>query len=298
MKWETLQSFLSQQGVFLIHDTTEQRSQFGLLRCLPALARLGVKEFTYPWRWRQLQSGDGRGLFSYKYSLLQNIEYEDQVLAAFTTQYYEDETQHSIGGLINRWQERGTMVVVADEKQFQTQQGLRPLYHEPFAIAQRPYADVYDAVNQWYNGQGFDFPLTDTRNVFLQDNAILYERVAGETVTQTTELFSLLDDAPYLPLYDAIAAAFQSDDGPGTSPKKDDALQNLASWLRRRIEWDSSTAMRVVRSLNSTVAENTRALDPAAVAQDASMSDARREARNLDSTPLGQTYKAWLQRSP
>ena len=298
MKWETLQSFLSQKGVFLIHDTTEQRPQFGLLRCLPALNRLGVEEFTYPWTWRQLQSGDGRGMFSYKYSLLQTIEYEDQVLAALTTQYYEDETQHSIGGLINRWQERGTMIVVADEKQFQTQQGLRPLYHEPFAIAQRPYDDVYDAVNQWYNDQGFDFPLTDTRNVFLQDNAILYERVAGETVTQTTELFSLLNDAPYLPLYDAIAAAFQSDDGPGTSPKKDDALQNLASWLRRRIEWDSSTAMSVVRSLNSTVAENTRAFDPAAVAQDASMSDARREARNLDSTPLGQIYKAWLQRSP
>ncbi|WP_123538149.1 hypothetical protein [Halosimplex salinum] len=298
MKWQALQSFLSQQGVLFIHDTTEQRPQFGLLRCLPALHRLGIAEFTYPWQWRKLRNGNGQGLFPYQYTLLPNIEYDDQMLAALTTQYYEDKTQHSISSLINQWRHSGTMVVVANERRFQTQQGLRPLYHEPFAIARRPYTDVYDAVQQWYNDQGFVFRLTDTQNVFLQDNAILYELVSGETVTQTTDLFDVVNDAPYLPLYDVIAAAFQSEDGLGTSPKKDVTLQAFADWFRRRIEWEPSEAEAVVRSLNAMVSENMRAFDPAAVAQDAAMIDARRQANDLESTPIGQTYKAWLQRDP
>lgn len=298
MKWKSLQSLLSRQGVFLIHDTTEQPPQFGLLRSLPALARLEVEEFTYPWRWRNLGNGEDQGLFPYRYTLLQNLEYHGQMLAALTTQYYEDETQYSISGVINQWRDTGTMIVVVDEKQFQTQQGLRPLYHEPFAIAQRPYSDVYDAVKQWYNEQGFSLPLTDTRNVFLQDNGILYEIVTGKTVTRSSELFELLPEAPFLPLYDVVGAAFRSEDGLGTSPKKDASLQDLAAWLRRRIEWDPSTAMSVVRSLDATVAEQTRAFDPAAVAQDTSMADARRKAKGLGATPLGQTYKAWLLRDP
>lgn len=298
MKWDTLRSFVDQQGVFLIHDNNDCGPGFGLLRSLPALMYLGVDEFTYPRSWRRMNRDRERGLLSHDHTRLAEIEYEDQLLAALTNQYYEDETQYSISGIVNRWIDRGTLLVVADHKLFETQQGLRPLYHEPFAIAQRPYTTVYEAFRQWYKEQGFHFPLNDTMNLFLQDNALIYELFTGEELTTSIELFERLDGAPYLPLYDAIATAFQSDDGFGTSPKKDNDLNDLAAWLRRRIEWDNTAAMGIVRTLNAQVAENTRAFDPTAVSQDASMADAHNKARELSDSSLEQTYKEWLLRDP
>lgn len=298
MKWETLRSFVDQQGVFLIHDENDYGPGFGLLRSLPALMYLGVDEFTYPRSWRRMNNDRERGFHSHDHTRLAEIEYEDQLLAALTNQYYEDETQYSISGIVNRWIDRGTLLVVADHKLFQTRQGLRPLYHEPFAIAQRPYTMVYDAFRQWYKQQDFHLPLNDTMNLFLHDNALIYELVTGEELTKSIELFERLNDAPYLPLYDTISTAFQSDDGFGTSPKKDDDLEDIADWLRRRIEWDNTTAMDIVRTLNAQVAENSRAFDPTAVAQDASMADAREQARTLSASPLEQTYKEWLLRDP
>lgn len=296
MKWETLQSFVDRQGVFLIHDEIDIGPGFGLLRTLPALTVLGVTEFTYPRSWRDMGNGRERGLLPYNYVTLDELEYEGQVIAAHTNQYYEDETQYSISGIINDWINDGTLLVVADHKRFQTQQGLRPLYHEPFAITQRPYKAVYDAFAEWYGEQGFDLPLTDTMNLYLQDNAILYRAVTGETVTRSQTLFKQLDDAPYLPLYDAVSAAFQSEEGIGTSPKKEKALADLAKWFRRRIEWEHDTALSVVRTLNSQVAETTRAFDSTAVTQDASMVDARREVNSLSDSPVRQKYKAWVHR--
>jgi hypothetical protein len=296
MKWETLQSFVDRHGVFLIYDEMDVGPGFGLLRTLPALTELGVAEFTYPRSWRDMGDGREGGMLQYDYTTLDDLAYEGQVLAALTNQYYEDETQYSISRVINDWIDEGTLLVVADHKRFQTQQGLRPLYHEPFAITQRPYPTVYDAFTEWYQEQGFDLPLTDTMNLYLQDNAILYRKVSGETVTQSHTLFEQLDDAPYLPLYDAVSTAFQSEEGFGTSPKKEETLTDLAKWFRRRIEWDHETALSVVRTLNSHVAETTRAFDPTRVAQDASMADARREVTSLPDSPLGQKYKAWVQR--
>lgn len=296
MNWETLQSFLDRDGVLLIHDETDVGPGFGLLRTLPALTVLGVSEFTYPRSWRDIGNDREHGLVPHTYATLDDIEYDGQTMAALTNQYYEDETQHSISGIINQWIEKGTLLVVADDKRFQTQQSLRPLYHEPFAIAQRPYTAIYDAFEEWYDNQGFDLPLRDTMNLYLQDNAILYEVVAGEAVTRSQELFERLDDAPYLPLYDAVSTAFQSQEGFGTSPQKDETLTDLAKWLRRRIEWEYDTALSVVRQLNTQVAETARAFDPTAVEQDATMEDARREVDNLTVSPLGQKYKDWVQR--
>lgn len=296
MNWETLQSFTNRDGVLLIHDETDTGPGYGLLRTLPALPELGVTEFTYPRSWRDTGEQRERGLVPHTYTTLDEIRYDGQTLAALTTQYYEDETKYSISDIIRQWTNRGTLIVVADHKRFETQQGLRPLYHEPFAITQRPYTAVYDAFEQWYNSQGFDLPLGDTMNLYLQDNAVLYAEVTGETLTRSTELFDRLNDVPYLPLYDAVAAAFQSEEGFGTSPKKEERLNALAKWFRRRIEWDHGTALSVVRSLNTQVAETARAFDPTAVARDASMEDARREVDGLDDTPLGQKYKDWVQR--
>jgi len=94
----------------------------------------------------------------------------------------EKNTQYTMNDLVNRYaSSEGSLIVVADERRFQPSGGLRPLYHEPFCRHIGRYDRVYEAFVEHY-GRRLGMPLRDTKNLFVQDNANLYELVEGDPV--------------------------------------------------------------------------------------------------------------------
>jgi len=69
-------------------------------------------------------------------------------------------------------------------------------------------------------------PLRDTKNLFVQDNANLYELVEGDPIETTSELFDELTEAPYLPLYKTFSNIFARRNELGVSPlESDDVIE-------------------------------------------------------------------------
>jgi hypothetical protein len=221
-------------------------------------------------------------------------------LGAVTNRYYETETPYTIKYLINRYTYAETLLLVlADEKRFTPQGGRRPLYQEPFVEAIGTYETLYNTFEEVYNETDWKLPLTDTKNLYVQDNANLYEFVTGNSVATTTELFDVLPDAPFLPLYDACSDIFARKTELGSAPLQgENEITELAKWLRRRIEWDRETAQKVARGLNQAVIGDGSVFDPASARRDPLIREARINAKEIDTdaSAINQRYADWLTR--
>lgn len=299
---EQLLNRVRDDDVVFVYDPMEN-SRWGLLRGLPALHYLGVGDFTYPTSWCQFGRGDRHFALDYEYHVVSNdldIPSSTPDFGVVTNDYYERETPYTIKFLINRYTVTdSTLFVLTDDRLFEPQGARRPLYQEPFVDMLGTYASVYEEFESAYQEAGWELPLPDTKNLFLQDNANLYRLVADEPLADTRELFNVLPDAPYLPLYDALASVFSRPDEYGTVPlDAEDGIPELVKWLRRRIEWDRNTAREVANVLNDAVVAEGRTFDPAGARRDPSIRDAHLAAEDLetDASPIDQRYTNWLTR--
>ena len=134
-------------------------------------------------------------------------------------------------------------------------------------------------------------------NLYLHDNANLYELVNGSTLETTEELFEILPEAPYLPLYDVFGQIFGRENEYGSVPLGEDDVTGLQRWLRRRVEWDRGTAKEIAISLNRAVSKEGRTFDPSYAARSPKVHEARQVAQNIDPTEssIHKRYHAWLQ---
>jgi hypothetical protein len=140
-------------------------------------------------------------------------------------------------------------------------------------------------------------PLTDTKNLFLQDNANLYEFVTGTSLETTEALFQELPDAPFLPLNRPLEDIFSRNDQYGTVPLDEDDMTGLQRWLRRRIELDRSSVDDIVQGLNQEVSEEGRTFDPSYTDRSPSVRQASQRGKEIDrdESTIHKRYRAWLQ---
>lgn len=305
MSLEAIRRRLSVADVAFLHDP-EGNVHYWKLRALPAITYLGVENATYPTSWRQLKhtwqhdrGGAQYGFPGYEYHVLGGIEIPPtEPLCVVTTSYYEKQTQYTINELIDRYARNdGTLVVVADEERFQPVSGLRPLYQEPLCERVGPYGRVYEAFTDRYADEGWELPLQDTKNLFLQDNANLYEIVEGESISSTAELFEVITDTPYLPLYGTFSNIFAREDQFGVEPlESDDMIEALGGWLRRRVEWDKGTASDIAHDLNRAVSLEGIAFDPSYAKRSPKLRKARESADTLNpgANAIEERYYEWL----
>lgn len=302
MRREQLLSQVQDADIAFIYDPREN-SRWGLLRGLPALRYLDVWDFTYPTSWCQFNRGDRHFEMDYQYHVVSNaldIPDDDPDFGVITNTYYEQETQYTIKYLVNRYtMSANTLFVLTDSKQFEPQGAKRPLYQDPDVELVGTYSDVYAEFAETYSEAGWDLPLSDTKNLFLQDNANLYHYVTDDTVTDTIELFEILPEAPFLPLYDALTSVFSRPTELGTVPlDADSGRPELVRWLRRRIEWDRDTAQDIAQNLNESVIDDGSTFDGAAARRSPSVREARLAGNDLDvdSSSINKRYAGWLQR--
>ena len=305
MSLKAIRRRISDADVVFIEDP-DGNVHFWKLRALPAITYLDVEHATYPTSWRQLKhtwqyerGGRQYSLPGYDYHVIGGIDLSlSENLCVITTSYYEKETRFTINELVDRYVGAdGTLIVIANEKAFQPAGGLRPLYQEPFCYHLGKYNRVYDAFKEHYKKMGWQFPLRDTKNLFLQDNANLYELVEGSSVNTTLELFDVLPEAPYLPLYATFSEIFARRNEFGVSPlQSNDMIEAFGGWLRRRIEWDKGTASDVAHELNRSVSLEGTTFDPSYAKQSPKLSEARKIADGLDSetSRIGARYEDWL----
>jgi len=289
-------------AIACLYDPREN-SRWGLLRGLPALHYLGVDDFTYPTSWCQFGRGDRHHELPYDYHVVSNgldIPDDNPDFGVVTNRYYEHETPYTIKYLINRYSTTDSMLfVLTDDRRFQPQDSLRPLFQEPFVDMLGTYASVYETFESSYEDVGWRFPLSDTKNVFVQDNAALYTVVSDESLADTTELFEVLPDAPYLPLYDALSDIFARPNEYGSVPLDgDEGVPELVRWLRRRIEWDRGTAREVANNLNDAVVADGSKFDPAAARRSPAVREAKTAAKDLEpaNSAIDRRYVNWLTR--
>lgn len=299
MKPEALMDKLTRNQVAFAHEPVSN-SRWWMLRSLPALQYLGIDHFTFPTSWRQLAQGRTQyDYLDYGYHVTGNIELPDDAnLCVITNEHYESETSYSIEYLVNRFTSReGTLVVIADSPQFTPVGGQRPLYQEQFTERIGSVESFYEAFEQQYRKYDRDMPLTDTKNVFIQDNANLYELVTGESLSQAEQLFDVIPDAPYLPLYDVFSDIFARPDEYGSVPlSTEDEVPGLGRWLRRRIEWDRQTSLSIARELNRAVSRDGSVFDPSYARRSPLLQDARESAGELDpnNNPIDARYQEFL----
>ena len=297
---------LRNADVAVIHDDVDE-TYWWLLRSLPALHYLGFETFTYPTSWRTLNTGGQFQSYSqqydyldYEYKVLGQIEEEafDDDLVVISNEYYESETQYSVDHLVSRYSSAPeTLLIVTDSKRFTPRGGQRPLYQEQFVEDVGSYPRLYSGFESIYENAGWGFPLLDTMNIFLHDNANIYEFVTGKSIDTTEELFDVLPDAPYLPLYSVFGQIFGREEEFGTVPLSEDDVEGLERWLRRRVEWDRETARDIAQSLNRAVGEEGETFDPSYVPRSPKVHEARQEAKSInpDESSIHKRYRAWLE---
>jgi hypothetical protein len=221
-------------------------------------------------------------LYEHKHTHIDDINLIDDPTCVITNQAYEKYTPDSIGELRALPREGdGRLAIFADEKSFQIQDAKRPL-RDQHNVTTRSYRGIYDAFRDHYNDAGYTMPLSDTMNLFVQDNAILYREVSADPVESASELFEALDEAPYLPLYGAMCRIFNRDQSFGASPLSAGEINAFAEWLRRRIGWDNKTALNVTESLNKRVLEDTNTFAHATRVNHPKNTDAKAVRDSLD----------------
>lgn len=294
-----LERLLERADVAFIHDPIGT-SGWGMLRALPAIVYLGINRFTFPKRWRQLATPAQYDFLDYQYELLGEIEATDTSLCAISNQNYEDRTEFTHKPIISRFESSdtdATLVVIGDHRDYDPQGGQRPLRENQFVKHLGSYTDVYQQYEAEYEAADLGCPLADTENLFIQDNAILYRLIVGEELNQTKALFERLPEAPYLPLYHGMSSIFSRKTEPGASPLDSfEAIEGLANWLRRRVEWDRQLALEVARTLNRAVAENERVFDQTYARRHDSVSAAAEVITDhADRSPIHQRYATWFE---
>jgi hypothetical protein len=299
MRWDKYQKMMSNSEVVFIYDTQRNGKIEGVLRGLPALLYSGFADATCPKSWMQLDNPGRYQLYEYSWHQLQEIDGSRFNLTALTTQYYEDNlTVYSLRTLVNRYSQTANRIfVIGDRKNFQLAGTVRPFREDPVVDNDVAYRDVYSAFEEYYDDHGITLPLQTTDNLFVQDNAILYEIVTGEVISSIEELVDILPEAPYLPILRELSSIFTSAVGIGSEPLESTAaIEEFGKWLRRRVELDYNEALAIARTINDYASSHERLFDPVGRRRIPEINDARRARQNIqpDENPIHARYHTWL----
>lgn len=302
MDWDAFQRTIADTNLFFVYDERDRdREKLCALRKLPALARLGFEKVTHPKSWRKLDQWS-INQFEFEgppYILRDDIPEQPTFdLVAISEQYYEDEYPvYTLGRVIKQFTRTDQRLIIAtDDASFQPAGARRPLDESPVIDETFDYKTIFDAYATRYKKAGLSFPLRDTRNLFLQDNAIVYELVTGETLDTVHDVFHRLPDAPYLPIWNTMTNIFTTDATQGTRLLDQETQEGLAKWLRRRIEFDYQTGQNIAGDLNSLARRRERLFNPHRRHRRPKMEDARETAAELDidDATLQSRYTTWL----
>ena len=317
MDWEQLRYWWKSSEVVYIHEPLQRSYGYGMLRSLPAINRINMITrwenteqeissepygwFTYPKQWRQLGNVDQFGMEPHEWRVLDDINPVLEPVCATTNMHYEQQLPYSIGPLVSKCRRSGQSVyVLADDEDFQIASATRPLREERYTFpVDRGYPEVYASLQEFYQSQGINFPLVDTRNVFLQDNAFLFNEIhSGSRVTSAVDLFEVLPKAPYLPLYGSMVQIFNRNDSKGADAIPSEELDALRKWLMRRINWTSSTARNIAESLNEKVLADANIFAAPTRVNHPTLIDVRSYIDDLkhQSSPIHQIYCQWLKK--
>ena len=299
MRWAKYQKVVSDAEVLFIYDTQQNGKVEGVLRGLPALLYSGFADATCPKSWLQLDDPGRHQFYEYEWHRLQEIDGSKFDLTALTTQYYEDNLAvFSLRTLVNRYsQTDNRLVVVGDRKDFELAGTVRPFREDPIVDKDCAYHEIYSAYEEYYRSHGIEFPLRTTKNLFVQDNAILYQLVTGDAVSSIEELVEVLPKAPYLPLLRGLSSIFASSTGIGSEPLPSNAaIEAFGKWLRRRIELEYNDALSIARTINDYASSHERLFDPAGRRRMPRINDAREGRRKLrpEENPIHARYHTWL----
>lgn len=261
MDWEKLKYWASTREVVLYHDVETSQYGRGLLRGLPAIAHLFESlslqpRFTYPKQWRQLGNTEQFDMYPQEWIRIQDLTDIEWPMTFITNKHYEHDEPYSIRSGVKKVRNSGnTAIIASDDAEFKFQGDDRPVADNGYAKALGAYEEVFSAVTDHYNEVGYTIPLSDTKNIFLQDNAILFNSVSdsGSAITTTQDLFEQLHTAPYLPLYTAFTSLFNRDDGFGAVALPEDELSEFRKWLGYRIDRSLSETREIAELLNNRV---------------------------------------------
>jgi hypothetical protein len=303
MKWETLTRELRGSGVYFVYDELDRspdREKLCDLRKYPALVRLGLDQLTCPKGWQKL---DPWSTNQFEFEGTEFIHMDDikfpptNDIAAITAQYYEDQhPQFSLSPIVDAYTRSSARLVLGSgTRNYQISGTVRPLREMDFLEADFEYQDIYDAFEDRCEQAGYRYPLNLCRNVFVQENALLFEEVTGERVQSIEGFFERLPDAPYLPIWRTLSDIFTAGVEQGTRLLDDDQRKGLGKWLRRRVELDYHQGREIAASLNALSRRRERLFDPHSRRELSEMGEARSYVESIKTdTELEARLEQWL----
>lgn len=299
MQWRKFESLISENSVVFISDPVKNGNVEGLLRALPAVLYSGFDDVTCPKSWLQLEDPSRHHAYEYRWHLLQDVKRPQFDLVAATTQYYEDKLPvYSLQGLVNGYSVSDKrIVVIGDSEDFELSGTVRPFREDPVVDRAMKYPEVYGAYERHYEDHGIELPLKETKNLFLHDNANLYELATGTSLASVEGLVDVLPEAPYLPILDGLSSIFASHSTYGSEPlESTEAIEAFGKWLRRRIELDYNEATSIARTINDYAIDHEQLFDEASRTRMPNINDARTARRELtpEENPIHERYDAWL----
>ena len=303
MKWETLNRALQGSGVYFVYDElnrSEEREKLCALRKYPALLRLGWDRMTCPKSWQKVDqwATNQFELEAPEFIHMDDIEIPPKRdLVAISDQYYEDKLPlFSLSSIINSYTRNSArMVVGAESKDFQINSTIRPLREMDFIKQEFNYRRVYEAFETRYEEFGYQFSVKHSLNVFVQENALLFEEVTGSRINSLLEFFEVLPEAPYLPIWQTLSDIFTTDIQQGTRLLDEDQRIEFAKWIRRRVELNYHQGREITTYLNSLARRKEGLFDPHYRREMAIMDDARSYLDGLEvSNPVDRRLANWL----
>lgn len=299
MRWSKYDQTIRDSDVVFIYDTQKNGNVEGILRVLPTLLYTRFGDATCPKSWLQIGDSDQHKLYDFEWHRLQELNETNFDLAALTTQYYESNLAvYSLRTLINRYSSsERSIFVVADQKSFELAGTVRPFREDPVVDKSFTYEEIYTAFADRYDKFGISLPLQDTKNLFLQDNANMYELATGEEVQTVEQLIDILPQAPYLPLVRGLSSIFASRSGVGSEPLGSlEEIEEFGKWLRRRIELEYGEALSMGRTINGYASDYERLFDSAGRRRMPEMNKARMARQELDpdESVIHERYHSWF----
>lgn len=302
MDWNAFnQNFEDAALVFVYDERRSNQEKLCSLRKLPALLRLGFAITTHPKSWRKLDQWSTNQFEFENPTFITLDDLPDEPtsdLVAITDQYYEDEYPiFSLGRVLNAYTRVDHRLIVAsDDADFEPAGGRRPLAESPTIDKTFDYRRIFDAFKTRYRHAGLHFPLQDSQNIYLQDNAIIYELVTGESLHSITDVFYRLPDAPYLPLWQTISEIFTMNVPQGTRLLDQNSQEGLAKWLRRRVELGYESGQEIASYLNHLARRHEQLFNPYRRTRRPEMREAREriEEVTIQDPTINTRYRNWL----
>ncbi len=303
MKWETLNRSLQEPGVYFVYDElnrSKKREKLCALRKYPVLLRLGWDRMTCPKSWQKVDqwATNQFELEAPEFVHMDDVEIPPKRdLAAISDQYYEDKLPlFSLSSIINSYtRSNARMVIGAESKNFQMNGTIRPLREMDFLEGELNYRQVYEAFENKYKTIGYRFPIKHSMNVFIQENALLFEEVSGKQIRSLPKFFEILPEAPYLPIWRTLSDIFTTEVQQGTRLFDEDQRIEFAKWLRRRVELDYHQGREIANYFNGLVRRREGLFNPHYRRDMIAMDAARSYLEAMEvSNPIDKQIAVWL----